>query len=329
MDIWTIGAAIVSSSGLTLGAARYLAKGWVDTQFAKELQSHQHELDEKLDRAKSQIDATFRKQVEEYLGERAAERKYRFDARKRLYEAVGPLRFQLVIACADYSGRIDRIGRGEQRYDMAIGGYFGRSTAYRLLRILALTELIERQVAYADFSVDPSIAHLLAFKKAAFLCLSSQQISLKHPAEDWSAQVEHVYYDSLTTIASALIVSEAPASRPMRPPEFADLVSSPEGIEAIQPIPALLEGFQVEAKPILWLRFASLAVLCNALVRQAGPRLGISPGRLNLREMLLAARDRHIRTHLDQYMEMLEGLSAPLDHGRKGQTRLLGNLQAE
>src|SRR5262249_41750353 len=126
--------------------------------------------------AKAEVEATLRKGVEEYLGDKAAERQYRLDARKRLYAAIGPLRFQLIVACDDFATRIARIGSGRQPYATSLQGYFGRSTTFRLLRILAVAELIERQIAHADFSVDPSTADLLRFKHEVFRCLSSSTI---------------------------------------------------------------------------------------------------------------------------------------------------------
>lgn len=322
MDLWTIATAIISSASVTLAAARYLAKGWVDNQFAKELQLHQAELDERLatsqasmDRqlaaARAEMDAAFRKEVEEYLGDRAADRQYRLDAKKRLYQAVGPLRFQLAIACADFAGRVGRIGRGTQRYDTSIEGYFGSSTAYRLLRIFALTELIERQVAYADFSVDPSIAGLLRFKNAASLCLSSSTVSRGHPAERWDAQVEHVFYDRLSLIAAALIVREdgTPAERTVRFQEFLQLIAEPDQLAALAPIPTLLEDFTVGSKPILWLRLVSLGNLCSAFVDREGPQLGITPEPFDARLLLEACGDAHICEQVEAYLGMLETMA--------------------
>ena len=75
---------------MAFAGARYLVTGWVDTRFKEQLQEHQAELDEDL-------------------GGRAAQRQYEFDARKRLYGAIGPLRFQLAVACAVLSARVERI----------------------------------------------------------------------------------------------------------------------------------------------------------------------------------------------------------------------------
>jgi hypothetical protein len=135
------------------------------------LAASKSELDRQVAAANAQLEATLRKGVEEYLGDKAAERQYRLEARKRLYTAIGPLRFQLVVACSDFAGRVERMATGKQPYATSLKGYFGRSTAFRLLRLFAVAELIERQITYADFSVDPSTVDLLRFKDAAFRCM--------------------------------------------------------------------------------------------------------------------------------------------------------------
>jgi hypothetical protein len=113
MDTLTVITSLVSSGALSLGAARWLTTHLVDHRLAKDLANHKAALDERLATSKSQLDhqlavanaqleATLRKGVEEYLSDKAAERQYRLEARKRLYAAIGPLRFQLVVACSDF-----------------------------------------------------------------------------------------------------------------------------------------------------------------------------------------------------------------------------------
>jgi hypothetical protein len=43
--------------------------------------------------------------------------------------------------------------------------YYGKNTLYRMLRPIAISELIERQIAYADFAVDPSAVKVLRFRR--------------------------------------------------------------------------------------------------------------------------------------------------------------------
>src|SRR6266849_3235621 len=208
MDLLTILGALASSGVISIGGAVWLTKRLVDNRLAKDLKAYQAEVDQKLAASKAEMDtqlatskaeveAMLHRQVEEYLGEKAAERQYRLDARKRLYSAIGPLRFQLIMACSDFASRISRIGTGQQPYATSLKGYFGRSTVFRFLRLFGIAELIERQTAYADFSVDPSMINLLRFKSAAFRCLCSSTISLNHPKANWDEQVEHIFHDTL------------------------------------------------------------------------------------------------------------------------------------
>jgi hypothetical protein len=322
MDISTIIAALASSGFVSVGGAAWLTKRLVDHRLAKDLKNHEERLNQKLAASKAEMDgrlatskaeveAMLRRGVEEYLGEKAADRQYRLEARKRLYAAIGPLRFQLVLACSDFANRISRIGTGQQAYATSLTGYFGRSTVFRFLRIFGLAELIERQTAYADFSVDPSMVNLLRFKHAAFLCLSSSTISLDHPKASWDEQVEHVFHDTLSVIAAAMILSEADGrQRVVRFDEFNGFISSPKKLKTIHPIPRLMQDFSVTSKPILWTRLVALAGLCSGLVDSEGPQLGIVPEPFDGSKLLLASGDDFITVNHRLYCEVLRKIAS-------------------
>jgi hypothetical protein len=336
MDIGSAIVSILASLGVSIGTVHYLIKKLLEHRFDKDLKDHQQKLDvmtatakhgfdqeltgikakfdEKLAITKAEVEAYAKKDVEEYLGERAAERQYRLEAKKRLYAAIGPLRVQLVMACSDFAGRIDRIGNGTQPYNTSLQGYFGKSTAFRLLRIFGISELIERQMAYADFSVEPSMVVLLHFKKAAFRCLTSSTISLKHQNENWNDQIEHIYYDRLSIIAAGIIVKEnvGNAQRVMRFDEFDNFVSDTRNLHAIEPVPSLLNSFKIETKPILWLRFVALGQLCNTFVEQEGTQLGIIPEPFNGKNLILASRDDTLVKEVARYTHMLQGVASEI-----------------
>jgi len=318
---------VASTLGLTLGAAYWLSKRLIDHRLAKEMSSYKAELDERLINAKAALDerltlkkveldahaaegkslleAALKKDVEDYLGDRGADREYRLDARKPLYTVLGPLRFQLIMASEEFANRINNMGGGSQGYSVSMDGYFGRSTAFRLLRVFGLAELIERQVAHADFSVDPATVDLLRFKTTAFRCLSSSSISLHHPRENWNRQVEHIFYDTLSTIAAAVIVEEGNVHRVMRFDEFSAFVADLDNRRRLEPIPKLLDGFNTTSKPLLWLRLVALAHVCAAFVNAEGPQIGIRPSQLDTVSLLRAAKDEFIETNLGRYTDML------------------------
>ena len=290
-DWQTAAITFLSSVGLSLAAVKWLTARLIDHRLSKDIRAFQETLDEKLATAKaaldeqlvtkkveldkqaglakSALDAQLRRHVDEYLGDRAADREYHLEARKRLYAAVGPLRFQLISASVDFANRVHGIGTGAQQYDLSLKGYFGRSTAFRLLKLFALTELVERQVAHADFSVDPTIIDLLRFKYGAFRCLSSGAISLKHPRVNWNHQEEHVFYDTLSIISSALIIFGADGTeRAIRFDEFTESCGDTNWLRQIHPIPRLLDGFTPKAKPILWIRLVALGQLCSTFAKR-------------------------------------------------------------
>ena len=211
------------------------------------------------------------------LGERAAQRQYEYDARKRLYTAIGPLRFQLLLACGECAGRIGgHAAREHQR--MSLDGYYGRSTLYRLLRplalALALAELIEREIAYFDFTVDSAAMDCLRFKKAAARMLNGGDVLGDHPDMDWTRQSQHVYADTLGTCANALVVADPRGDRVMRFHEFQALLESP-GATALDPFPALLSEFEIAKKPLLWARLVGSGYACSRFAQTAGQPLGL------------------------------------------------------
>jgi hypothetical protein len=302
MEIGELLATMASTGLVSVGAAYWLCKTLIEHRLKLSNSEHEADLSRKLQEHSAAFEADLKKEVEAHLGEQSAERQYRMDARKRLYSAVGPLRFQLLMACAECANRIGRIGDGKYRYDMSMAGYFGRSTAYRLIRTLAVSELIERQIAYADFSIDPAMRVLLRFKQQAFLCLSSHRVSLDHPDADWTRQRQHVFYDNLTMIASAMIIEEAGGSgRILRFDEFMHAAEA-DGLARFAPVPDLLAGFAPEKKPILWLRLVALAQLSIGFVECHGGDLGLDITAFDTEAALELSRDRHVAKNRDAYL---------------------------
>lgn len=304
LDISSILAMLTATSAASAAGVQYLSKRWLEHRLAMNLKdyeanlsiklaAHKAELDQRVNASKAEAEAHLKKEIEEYLGEQSAERTYRSEARKRLYLAVGPLRFQLLIAAAELANRITRIGDVNIAYDMSIKRYFGQSTAYRLLRVLAISELIERQIAYADFAVDPAMRSLLKFKRQAFQCLSSSKVSLGHPDEDWNEQTQHIFYDVLGMIASNLTIQDAPnfPERLMRFDEFANRLGDANFARQMEPVPQFVTGFRVQSQSILWLRLLALAQLCIGLLENQGSELGLELESMNIEQMLRMTED--------------------------------------
>ena len=149
-----------------------------------------------------------KERVDTVLAERAADREYAFEAKKRLYQLIGPLKFQLLLACRDAAHRVEGHGL-KAAYDMSVKGYYGINTIHRILRPIAIAELIEQQVAFADFAVAESAIKLLCFKKSVTQAITGGTVICDHPNVDWNRQSEHLFYATLTEAAHALMSADA------------------------------------------------------------------------------------------------------------------------
>jgi hypothetical protein len=163
-------------------------------------------------------------------------------------------------------------------------------------------------MAYADFSVDESTAHLLQFKHEAFHCLTSSTVSLDDPQANWDEQVEHIYYDVLSMIAAAMIVNDGAAtpSRMMRFDEFDQFVSDPAKLALIDPVPRLFKDFTIARKPILWIRFVSLGEFCSSFVKRDGSPLWVTAEPYDGMRMLDASTDAFVKQNREGYQEVLK-----------------------
>jgi hypothetical protein len=169
-------------------------------------------------------------------------------------------------------------------------------------------------VTFADFAVDPAMRSLLNSKQQAFLALSSSLVSIGHPDEDWSEQTQHVFYDMLGIISSALIVQETSvtSSRVIRFDEFVSMVGDEAGLQALEPIPRLIDGFSMQSKPILWLRLLALAQLCLGLLETHGTELDLEVIEIDVEKMLCVTRDEHICANLRGYADATAGFRTSL-----------------
>jgi hypothetical protein len=258
------------------------------------------------------LEGKVRQEVEAFLGDRSAEREYNLEARKRLYQAIGPLRFQLVIACDDAASRVAYHGRHYSGHSMIIDNYYGRNTLYRLLRPLAIAELVEQQITYADFSVDPKALELLRFKQAAEVSLKDSEVILDHPNADWSDQIEHLFSGTLNRLANSLTVPDENASnkrRPMHFHEFEDFIRDRKNQPQFAPLIKILQGFTITTKPIFWARLVCFGYLCNEYVRKEGKTVGFAPNSLDLEVLLRASEDPYILANIEGFKEVFQSLA--------------------
>jgi hypothetical protein len=238
---------------------------------------------------------------ERQILDRKAEVDYRSNARRRLYEAIGPLRLQLLLAARDV---VDRVSLHYQQaippgagWIMDIREYYVQSTVYRLLRPLAIGQLIQRQISIADFAVDKDALELLRFDHVAGRMLAGDEITLKHPEADWSTQSDHLFRDNLRVAAASLVAREPGAEpRILDFSEFADRLrrgETPKAVGQLLKIFGRCEKSLLE-NPIFWLRFVGYGYACNGLVASQGKTLGLHVRPYDSAEMLRHADDDSI-----------------------------------
>lgn len=293
-----------SIAWLLLSAIVAMLSGFLSSWLTYRFVKRQEIIDE------NKLQGEIRKEVETYLGDKSAEREYIFDARKRLYHAIGPLRFQLLIACRDATSRIRNYGTGSQ-YDMAMSGYYGLSTLYRLILPITIAELIERQISYADFSVDQTAIRILRFKKAVFMALSDGDVVLNHPNVDWHYQRDHVFSGTLSIISDLLIVHDEEVSnkkRPMSFLEFENYVQDSQNLEQYQPLTGILENFEIKKMPIFWARLVCFGYVCNEYVRQVGSSIGFEYRPYDIHDLLVVSKDDYILSNIEKYQEIFKSL---------------------
>lgn len=224
---------------------------------------------------------------------------YEFTARKRLYEAIGPLRFQLLMAARDFDRRVKPHHLAD--WDMS-NPYYLSSFVYRFLRPIAIAELIQQHVAVVDFSVDPTARQLLGFEAATYRLLGSDDALPFYPGFDWGSETQHVFRDNLRTAAVLLIRADPSGkARVVGYGEFCDanLISE----RRLSPVVQLFTSCErnLTENPVWWVRLVGYAYACAWLVAQQGSDLGFNTSEMDVREMIGAVDDRDILAHLDDY----------------------------
>jgi hypothetical protein len=104
---------------------------------------------------------------EALTGENKARRDYLYEARKRLYQEVDPLLFQLAELSENALHRIYSLARTARKGKLepnaswlSYEGYYMSSTLYNLLVPLVIIRLIQRRLTVIDLTVDPYINSL-------------------------------------------------------------------------------------------------------------------------------------------------------------------------
>jgi hypothetical protein len=301
MDFLQMVGFAVTTFGVSAAGAWWLAKGLVEHRLARALEELKIKLSMEMESKKAEFAGAIKLRIDTELGDIGAQRQYEFDAKRRLYTAISPLKFQLLIACRDFSQRVTGHGSREV-YSTSLTSYYGQSFTFRILRLFAICELIERQMSFADFSVDSASPTLIRFSKSIAIALSGGDLVKGHSKTSWNNQVEHVFYDSLSRAANAIIKSDGPTERVMRFHEFSEFLSTSSGLKALHPFPSLMEDFAVNKKPLWWTRLVAVGYLCNRYVNEQGATTGLTRRDYEVGPLLLLSGDVEIKNLLEEYV---------------------------
>ena len=251
-----------------------------------------------------------------YLSQRAlagrqARLGYEYNARKRLYEAVGPLRFQLLMASRDVVRRVAGHSR-EKHWNLDPAGYYGSNTLYRLLKPLGVCILIERQMNAADFSVDPSSVKLLQFEVGAYRMLTNADPLPYHSGLDWARETQHVFRDNLRRAAARLIkVDQQGHQVVMDYAEFLAECPDPASDEALAPLARIIKdsGTSLTRNGVFWVRVVGYAYLCQLFIAANGAGLGFTQRPIEVRRLLEPVDDSQVRAHLGNQEQIYQGIA--------------------
>jgi hypothetical protein len=192
----------------------------------------------------------------------------------------------------------------ERAWAIDPAGYYASSFICRLLRPLAIAQLIERHTTIADFSVDPAALDLLHFKAAMEEMLTGDAPLLGHPDVDWSTQSQHLFSDNLRLAAAKLLVTSGDGRE--RVMDFAsfrnafpDLAMEP----ALAPLARIFGRCRhnLTENPIFWLRVVGYAYICHRLVDLQGAELGFKTPAFSVTKMLGFVGDEYISSRAAEY----------------------------
>ena len=290
--VWFIPLMIAIATGVS-----WLFQEFYKSRLQHELESYKSSLSAELQTEIESHKARLNEQVQNALNESSSRRQYEAEARKRLYQAIGPLRFQLLLACRDAIGRIERLV-SEETYNISLDSYFGRNTIYRILRPIALCDLIESRMAMADFSVDKDAIECLRLRRSYQKALSSEIPIASLPGSDWSNQTQHVFADKISKAAHALKTTTENGEI-LRFHDFEVMIEK-NGGDLISPFQGLLEGFSPKQKPLLWVRLVAFALSSDKFLGKFGADAGFEYEALDIRLLLSSAKSPLIDAHLEE-----------------------------
>jgi hypothetical protein len=206
----------------------------------------------------------------------AARRDYEYEARKRLYEDVEPLLFQVYEALEEAHYRVLSLARSDRSGNLGVGrnswiagkGYYLASTVYKLLLPATHLRLMQRRMTFVDLGLDPHIELrylLLKLYVRSFtddFVLAGLPPALEYRPNDpkWSElrkEAPAVYtrqallLGTLESVADLLVMNKGEKSRAISFGEFDRLLTSHAIDDNLVEALDLFQGFSLARKPVL------------------------------------------------------------------------------
>lgn len=235
---------------------------------------------------------TLRAALAERQAESDALRDYKYEARKRLYQHIEPLFFQLVEASEEALGRIHSLARTARCGDLrgadgwlAREGYYAISTQYKLLLPFAIVRLIRERLTAVDLAVDPDINAQYLLAKGLYLSFTDDFVfaAMKPPLpydpnrKDWREvratdpakySRQGIPLGHLDNAVDALIRREGPGQW-LSFGEFHAMYKNktPELYEKFDHVATVVRDFHPRTRPVFWRMLITQAHIYQALVR--------------------------------------------------------------
>lgn len=219
------------------------------------------------------------------------------DAIMRMRTAVGSLRLELFLSVRSVVRRLTRYASHPHAVETQpsdgswVEHHDGGLMIYRLLRPLAVSGLIERDLHFADLSLEASTKELLHFNHAAFEMLTGRQVASAdryplpdslmdfgdrfHPEWCWGSRefgsnpetFQRFRASYLRRAALELVKCDRGRNRCMDHAEFLDRWEDPDRYKTwhqhLEPVKATLHGLDPAGNPILWLRLVGYTYVCK------------------------------------------------------------------
>jgi hypothetical protein len=259
------------------------------------------------------VSGVFSFATQRYLLKRKAEIDYKLPARQRLYQAIGPLRLQLLFSARDVVRRVS--SHPGTRWNLNPSQYYASSFMWRLLRPLAIGQLIQRQMTVADFSVDPASLRLLRFNAAMEEALTGGQVVEDLSGVDWGTQTQHLFGDNLRVAAAKLIFgAEDGADGVMDFAQFASAFPNPTEEPALRDLATIFvrcqQGGSLLGNPVFWLRVVAHTYFCHSLISSQGAGLGFEHRPLDVQKLLATVPDDQISSRAGDFPARFETILA-------------------